>query len=235
MDAVAAACVLFLGLQPDVALSELVFRHKRRVEALVGNQMFLHHPPHMTVYLAAFDDPQAVQTKCAAIAEQMPMPDSEIVGWHVFAADVLTGAYTLVLQLSERDQATLRDWQRDATAALAPLRNATATRTRYRETWQSLSAERQRAVEQVGFPFIGDDWYPHWTIASIAADAWPVVERELLAAAPRMQGVCPQAALYRLQNEYPVPMASFPLRSRVPKPHFDAQPVIDQFNIGRTS
>jgi hypothetical protein len=232
MNVVAAAWSLFLGLQPDVALSELVFRYKRRVETLVGNQTFLHHPPHMTVYMAAFDDPQAVQSKCCNLAAQMPMPDSEIVGWHVFAGDVLTGEHTLVLQLADRDQAALRDWQRDAIATLAPLRNRTATRARYDAAWSSLSEGRRRAVEQVGFPFIADDWHPHWTIASIRADAWPTVERELLVTAPSMQGVCPQAMLYRLQNEFPVGIASFPLQSRIPKPHFDAQSTLGQVNVG---
>lgn len=202
---------LFLGLEPDVALARLVLEYKERVHALVGPQTFLDHAPHLTLYLAAFGDVAAVLTAAEALAASTAPIAVRVEGWHVFWADQLTGSHTLVLKLDAAAVVSLRALQARAIGILAPLRAAAESASRYDDRREYLSPNEQASIDRTGFPYTGEHWHPHVTIASIAADDWPAIARELLTESPRLAAMVPTLTCYRIDDEQPAPFGSFAL------------------------
>src|SRR5262249_47476167 len=152
--------------------SALVLSYKRRLRELVGEQLFLNDPPHLTVYLAHFAAKQRVIQAAAELAAGSAAIDINVVGWPVVTNDQLTGGHTLVLQFDERTQSQLRSFQQSAIDQLAPLRDRQATTARYIPQFQLLSTKRRESVEEIGFPFTRSDWHPHFTVASIRRADW---------------------------------------------------------------
>lgn len=203
-----SATPMFVALDPEPRLADLVWAYKRRVESLVGPQTYLDHPPHLTVYLAAFGDPKPVIDEMHRFAAESAPVSLRITGWHVFVADKLTGGNTLVCQLAEDSIRRLRTTQQQVIDRLAPLRHVAATQSRYASRRESLAAAEKSAIRRTGFSYIGEQWHPHVTIASIRQSDWPTVEGELLADAPRLVARCPTLSVFRLDDGHPVSVST---------------------------
>jgi 2'-5' RNA ligase len=183
---------------------------KAKTTAAAGAQLYADHPPHLTLYLAAFEDPQSLLAAVEELANRWPPPVFELIGWSVFYADVLAGGNTVVCKMAEDSASKCRMLQAEVIRLLAPHRDEAASKLRYEARWEALTLPRQRAAEDVGFPFIGDDWQPHFTVASIATDqweaAWPLLERDPIAGTFTAASL----TLYALENGHPVPLSCFP-------------------------
>ena len=201
-----SAAVLFVALEPDAALGAIVSYHKHRVRELVGPQLYLADPPHLTIYLAAFRDEAIARRHYAELAGRLMGFEFEVTGWLVFASDPLTGNHTLVCEMAAHDKERLRVLQYEVIAELAPLRDPIATSARLTDRWHLLSEQRQKQVERVGFPYVGEDWQPHWTIASIRPGEWDRVWNDLGPRGPSGRYGWSRLRLYRLEGERPVPV-----------------------------
>lgn len=209
---------MFLALEPDARLCDLIWTHKRRVASLVGPQVFLDHPPHLTLYLAAFADEPTLCAAAEQLARENVSVTAQIVGWHVFWSDRLTGRHTLVCQLDDATIEQLRGLQSRLIQRFAPLRDTAATVGRYAKRVNHLSNEERASIARTGFPYTGNGWHPHLTIGSIAVSDWPTIEREVLPDAPRCKASLATLACYRLVNEHPAQIATFPLSASTASP-----------------
>jgi 2'-5' RNA ligase len=170
--------LLFLALDPDPALRDLVAGYKARTRTLVGDQLYLADPPHVTLYLGHFP-PGFDPLPLLRHLDRDPAPGVRIVGWHTFLGDPLTGRNTLVCAPHPDDKPGLRDWQRRVIEAVADRRDRAATEARLAPRLDHLTPEQRAAVAAVGFPFVGDGWEPHLTVASIRPENWPAVWADL--------------------------------------------------------
>jgi 2'-5' RNA ligase len=208
-----ASVPIFLSLDPDPTIDALIMRYKAQVRSLVGDQLFLADPPHVTVYLAHFSDRAAVNDVAAELADKFSPPEIEITGWHVFERDQLTGNQTLVCQFSDPCIAQLQAIQASVIRRLALLRDSRASEARYASRMQALSPVQQHSVREFGFPFTGKQWHPHLTIASIRPNDWPIVADRLLGDAPQTTGSFSSLTVYELDGLEPISLGSFPLCS----------------------
>lgn len=202
---------LFVALDPHPALARQILDYKRTVRERVGDQLFLDHPPHLTLYLAAFDDERAVVEHMAALAEILPETAITLCGWHVFHADSLTGRNTLVCNIADESKRRMRTTQVQVVEALAPLHHEEGTRRRYARSWQHLTPEQRARVVQYGFPYFGDGWQPHFTIASIQPSDFDAIWPGIKESPPVGEYVCSRLTVYRLVNEHPASVQSFAL------------------------
>lgn len=203
----------FLALEPERAFAVRVLAYKKRTAELAGPQLYLEDPPHLTLYVGAFPEGADVAAASAAVASNLPAPATAITGWHVFDNDQLTGNQTLVCQIDPQQRQGLRNWQQRIAAAVSPLRDADACRSRYAPCWHRLAQLEQDNVEQWGFPFLGTIWHPHLTIASVRASDWATVW-PTLAAEPPAGTVCfPSLNLYALDAGQPVLLERFRLET----------------------
>jgi 2'-5' RNA ligase len=194
----------FVALEPDDESLEKVLGWKRRVRELVGSQLYLDDPPHLTLYLAIFRNELDLAAVVKRLAGSLRLPPLEMCGWHVFEADVLTDRNTLVCDLSRRTQDALRAVQCSTVEALADLRDRSQTRARYEPSWQRLPETERTNVETVGFPFVGTIWRPHVSVASILRKDWEAVWAAFASVDPSGPFRLPRLTLYRLEQEHPV-------------------------------
>lgn len=196
---------LVFALRPDSFLYDAVRRAKSKTLLVAGDQTYLSHPPHLTLYVSAFDEAalENVVERCRNLCASIQRPSLHVTGWHHFSGDVLTGKQTLVCELTDEARSTLRQLQTQLIQSLAELREPHASADRYRPHFGTLSSERQSAVERCGYPFIGDDWIPHVTIASVAADRWERVEHALRDDAPTGEHQADALSIFRLVNDFP--------------------------------
>ncbi len=202
MTAASEPTLLFLALDPDAHLTALVQSYKERTAELVGAQLYLEDPPHLTVYLAPFPPEARVWEAVQPVLAQTA-PRVNVVGWHVFEADALTGHNTLICDLDEPARQELRRLQRRLIEAVAPLRDYHATERRFASRLEQLTPEQRECVFRHGFPYIGDGWHPHFTIASIRVEDWARLFADLRDCPPAGHFACPRLKLYRLVNDRP--------------------------------
>jgi len=162
----------FIALLPRGGLQSEILDCKAKVQRAVGDQLYLTDPPHLTVFLASFQDQNLLCDKLGELTTELHSPVIRMEGWHVFEQDCLTGNNTLVIKINDFDKETLRRLQNKVVERTAKLRDLKASLARFQTAWQSLSQARRKAVEQFGFPFVGSDWQPHFSIASIRPSDW---------------------------------------------------------------
>ena len=148
---------------------------KRRILQLVGDQCYLKHAPHLTLYASCFSPETDLLTPVREVAGRLEVPTVDIRDWHVFEGDRLTGGNTLACDVPVAARDSFRKIQQEMVAALAPLRDPEASRSHYESAWDGLSREERVGVKGFGFPFVGRLWRPHVTIASIVPSAWQTV------------------------------------------------------------
>ncbi|PQO28865.1 2'-5' RNA ligase family protein [Blastopirellula marina] len=202
----------FISIDPSPSFSKIIDGYKAQVRELVGEQQYLSEPPHMTAYLACFSEGSQVSAAAARLAQQLNAFEIAITGWHVFDADPMTQRRTLVVDFTPACQAYLRTLQMQIAEALAGTYDTEATLARYAAAFDKFSEVQRQAVRRVGFPFIGDDWHPHFTIASIDPAAWPVVSESLLGNPPSGVSVCSSLTHYRVIDGESHPISTFDLK-----------------------
>jgi len=201
----------FLALEPDDAFAAEVLAFKARVRHLVGDQLYLDHPPHLTLAMSVFRVEADVSGPIRDLCRGLAAAAVTIRGWHVFEADQLTGNHTLVCDVAPDGREPLVRVQREAIAAAAPRRDPVATRQCYDQSWERLSADERANVEQFGFPFVGPIWHPHVTVASIRPDDWDAVWSELAATPPDALVRFPFLSIFGMREDEPVLIERFAL------------------------
>lgn len=194
---------LFLALKPDPDLWALLDGHKRRVRDIAGPQLYLDDPPHLTVYLAHFPEGTDALGLVKEIIDSEPPPRVRLVGWHTFESDALTGLNTLVCAIHPNDKCALRHLQGRLVNALAPARDGPSTESRFGPRLANLTPEQRSNIRAHGFPFLGDGWEPHFTIASIRPTDWPTVTAALAADPPVGDFTCPILQEFELEGLHP--------------------------------
>jgi len=202
----------YLALDPSPPFAAWLQARKEQLRSLVGEQRYLNDPPHLTLYVAAFDDPGGFATALNALAlGDLGSLEARMRGWHVFFQDAATGGNTLVCDLDASDDAALRRLQSTAAAALAPLRNVEATAARYVASLAGFGTHERKSFDTFGFPYVGPIWRPHLTVASVAPRDWDIVRQAFEPVPPFaepivltklvLRRVCDSAAIHTIELE----------------------------------
>ena len=156
-----------LALEPDPGFAAEVMNAKECVRELGGAQQYLDHPPHVTLYVLRSAETAA---SLASLLPPLSAPICQLRGWHVFRDDALTGGHTLVYAFRGESVTRLQQLQRSLIAALSPLRDVDASRDQYATSREQLGPIYWGHVARCGYPYVGSDWHPHITVASIRPD-----------------------------------------------------------------
>ena len=105
--------VYVVTLEPGKKLHEEIISIKNKVKSIVGDQLYLKHNPHLTLYVGNFDGLDNFSDELDAYAAGIKNNDVKITGWFVFKDDVITKKNTLVCELSDNSISNLKSVQQE--------------------------------------------------------------------------------------------------------------------------
>lgn len=202
----------FVSIDPSPEWAVKLRAYKDDVRQLVGDQAYLNDPPHMTAFLARFAEGIEFDETIAEVAGQFAPLKTELAGWHVLEADPWTGQRTLTIRVNEESQQALRNLQSKIVAAICEQRDREATLQHYSTVLANFTPLQRQSIEQIGFPFAGQDWLPQFTIASIRNTDWKHVAETVLLKPPVGQSVCSSVTHYRIIDGETYPLQRYELR-----------------------
>lgn len=170
----------FFALLPSAGFSAFVEGCKRAALAKVGPQKYLEDAPHLTLAVGDYPWSDALGSAVAGVATSAPR-GLRLGGWHTFSRDPVTGGETLVIKVLPEDLAALRAFQVRFLEAVAPLR-ATPVPGRY--AGKAFPPAMAGCLERYGYPFAGDVWEPHFSIASFRPEDYGAAWAELSGSRP---------------------------------------------------
>lgn len=163
-------------LTPDERAVEEVKSLKYRLRDIVGQQQYLDDEPHVTLYVGDLD----IDLKSGLDLPCLGRSTFDITGWEVFRDDTVTGNHTLVCQIKSQG---IYKYQKEVAATLESYRRRPMIE-RFEKTYDDFDERRQENLTEYGYPFIGEGWKPHLTIASIDPSDFQKAWRELENEAP---------------------------------------------------
>jgi len=161
-------------LEPDEILSKKVRNIKKEVKFLVGDQLYLKDEPHLTIHHADFKNINEWDREFAQIIrkikEDLGKIQIRISGWTIFKKDA-TKQHTLSCKIDEKNTESLKKIQKQIADFLNKYRNPIIIQ-RYKNLYPELGLTERQNLEKYGFPFIGDIFKPHISIATFEENAF---------------------------------------------------------------
>ncbi|MDP1729344.1 MAG: 2'-5' RNA ligase family protein [archaeon] len=157
----------FIGLSPNIELFNLVQERKDRIAKLVGMQKFLSDEPHTTLTVFTTNNLEAIKKSLDNLCENISEVNVRLSenSLDVFYNDCLTDNHTPTYSL-RGSYVQLADIQKRVIVTIKPHNTLQA----FNSENPSLKKEEQRNVQMYGFPFVGQNWKPHITLASVEPD-----------------------------------------------------------------
>jgi hypothetical protein len=154
-------------LEPEKRLYNIIQKIKNNAKTAVGNKLYLNDPPHMTLYLGYFDiTPNKLREKLIDNLESNEIP-IELEKEEIFGPDPITKKKTLLVKI--RDDSRLNNLQKRIIKITKPhLSNQRLNR--YKN--QKLAPNLEKNVQEYGYPFVGEIWKPHISIASFDIESF---------------------------------------------------------------
>src|SRR3989344_4277367 len=145
--------VYVIALEPEKRLGKLIDNQKKQVKYIAGDQIYLNHPPHITLYVLLSDEDE-IKNIIGRISENTRKINVQIKDLNVFRDDFKTKCDTIFYEFFENEKLK-----------------------KMHDYVVSLLSELDESIEK--FPFMGDDWHPHMTIASIQKDKSGIIYKKL--------------------------------------------------------
>tara|TARA_Y100000591_G_scaffold325935_1_gene347676 strand:+ start:1974 stop:2570 length:597 start_codon:yes stop_codon:yes gene_type:complete len=142
--------------------SELVL-WKNKIRKDFPKQPYADHPPHLTlINLNSIDETEAIK-KLSSFSEKLDSIKVEVNSRNVFLNDVFTGGHTIYFGLKKSN--SLMKLQILIADALAPIKKNTNLSNNFKK-----DSLLYRSNKNYGFPYVGDHWIPHFTVASLTTN-----------------------------------------------------------------
>jgi hypothetical protein len=171
------------AIRPEKELFEKIIKIKSIARRIAGNQLYLDDEPHITIYVAMLKETgEWIGELKNALSGKLAKETFTVNGWHVFENDAITGFDTLVCEISGRK--SLGDIQMTVVSELEGFRDKSIPE-RYLKTPTTLPKEFRKSIDKHGYPFVGDIWKPHISIASFE-------KKDLIKVWPSIKDLCPR-------------------------------------------
>jgi 2'-5' RNA ligase len=151
-------------IEPKGIILKKIQFWKQLVRKNLKNQKYLNHPPHSTI--AVFDLKKKIKIKLLKSSFRdfsQNSFDVKIVNSSIFYEDPITNGDTLHLKIKKN--INLSKLQRKILKSFKKLDT-------YLEKNKKFSKKKfQKNLDMFGYPFVGKEWLPHFTIASIKSNS----------------------------------------------------------------
>jgi hypothetical protein len=168
-------------IEPDGEIREAVLAWKARVAALWPSAVYVHHPPHCTLWVGDLCRDDVVENALEAVSR---LPEFRVAARapHVFFDDALAGGgQTCAFAVAPTDELARLQWavseavRQDRRPVSDDELPAPLRREPFLHSWRDY-----------GFPFVGAHWIPHFTVAALPVSRdHPLVAEFLASTASR--------------------------------------------------
>jgi broad specificity phosphatase PhoE len=150
---------------PNEELNQYVESWKNRFRKIEPDAFFLNHPVHSTVFL--FNAHEQDQSQIISRIKNVKI-DFLVGSWKIFYNDLVTGGDILSVGLIPNTLAF--QFQHDLSESLLDF---IKTPLFYNNVWEGKYKE---SYDRYGFPFVGNHWIPHLTIASLKKEGKKLID-----------------------------------------------------------
>lgn len=187
----------FISLDPDKNISDKIIEQKNTIFELVGEQKYLSHPPHTTAIVFTSDNIDKVIQELAKLSSQISRFEVEIKGLHIFYNDAFTEGNSITYSFDEKSTEKLKKIQ----MLIIDKINKYNTKKFIEQDSPIYAAlgnkEKENAVKY-GFPFVGNVWFPHITLASINKEDFEEVYDKINSSPIKSKLSIPSISLYKV-------------------------------------
>lgn len=175
-NAVTGAFRRAIVIEPEGEIREAVLAWKARIAGEWPAAVYLHHPPHCTLWVGDLRSDDVAEPVLDA-ASRLPEFRLTVRSPHVFFDDALAGggqtcafAAALTDDLARLQQAVSEALRQDRRPVSGDELPAPLRREPFLRSWR-----------EYGFPFVGPHWIPHFTVAALPVPRHHPLVAEFLA------------------------------------------------------
>ena len=182
-------------IEPHGELRTNILRWKEMVEAKYPNQNYCLHPPHSTLIHVNVKREEMAIVAVGKILKDITSFKNKIAETDVFWNDIATGGgHTLFWKI--RDNQILFDLQRQVAESLYPFLSSNPE-----PTFVKKFPLLKNSFDRYGFPFIGNHWIPHLTIASLKTGQNDPLIEEFLEQSCEFELDVTEVSCWRVEND----------------------------------
>jgi len=156
----------FIAFEPEEELVGQILKQKEFVRDSIGEQKYLSDPPHFTLYLFSCDNIDEVISKLNGVVNNLKRFSVSLTGFHVFYDDIVTGGHTITYGLDDSSVRILRGIQIKVINSIKEF-NTNVRFSNSSSSYGKMPNLQKANCDLFGFPYVGDIWVPHITVASI--------------------------------------------------------------------
>lgn len=149
-------------IEPDKKIKKIIINYKRIVKKNYGNQIYLKHPAHLTLFTVNVKKNLLKDkiTKITKFVKNFKKINIEVTKLRFFYNDPQTKGHTLFLSLKKNN--SLNNFQIKIIKFLNHIagKNNIVKKNKFK-------GKMGKDYRSYGYPFVGKNWIPHFTISSI--------------------------------------------------------------------
>ncbi len=184
-------------LLPEDKLKKKILELKKYILKTLGPQEYLKDDPHLTLYFGNFEL-ESIKKEVGLITNRLNKIKIVINGLYVFKEDPITKKSTAVYKFDTDTSNRLKMLQAFVIGCCNKYRKGMPER--YIIQYDTLTKMMKKNIDTCGFPFVGNIWVPHITLASIEKDLLKGVKKKLKEACPIGNWAFNQFTLYKLSK-----------------------------------
>jgi len=173
---------------PGNELEDFVLSWKAKAGLIEPNAIYLHHPVHSTLFL--FYGEREKESEYLSKILDVP-PKFTSVQWLVFENDAVTNGDTLTIGLGK--SVAWESFQLKLAESMKPF---IVKPIEYPNSWDG---PFKKSYQDFGFPFVGNHWMPHVSIASLKNKSF--IQEAIRTPIEINEINCGELALYRIEGE----------------------------------
>ena len=146
-------------LEPNKQLKKIIIKWKKNLKKKNIKGKFINHPPHSTIFIANIRNKKKLFLVLEKTIADFKKFKITINKTSVFKSDLFTGGDTIYLNIKKNKKLLLL--QKKIANKLRTLVNEKSKNMKFKNKLLDNSQKKY------GFPFVGNHWKPHFTVASV--------------------------------------------------------------------
>lgn len=193
-------------IEPSGGLKTNILHWKNKVNDEFSMQPYCSHPPHSTLIQTEVTDVGMAIAETGNSLRSSPSFELRSDEASVFWKDAATGGgHTLVWKLTQSSQ--LKELQLKVAKSIAPFSCERLTPSYVKDSPLLFDS-----FERYGFPFVGDHWIPHMTIASLQVKSDHKIIEAFLDQSKTFQMKVEEISCWRIEEDQHTLMERFTLQ-----------------------